>query len=521
MDQELDLRSYVAVVRRRYLYFLLPALAIAVLSVATAYLLPSSYQASATILVESQQIPTDLAAPTVTATVSERINVIKQRLMTRENLLQIARKFSLFGVEDATRSPTSIVEDMRAATAIEQIDVATTTRTRDSSIIGFTVAFEYRDPTTASRVTNELVQSILSQNIQTRLGRATETSTFIQQQLNQLEQRLLGTEARLASFKKENEGALPETLESRRAQLEQLNSKIAELDQRLVLNGGSNSTLLIPGGGELEQLNFDLTAKKINLEAFEKRRRDVEPLVNKGFFPKNQLTELDRQIAVTKVEISSTEAKIAALGGVTDNSELRAALTAQLDQLKDQAKALAQTISQTPTIQFELNGLMREYENLQNEYRQTQAKLEAASTGERLEQDRQAERFEVIEQASPPTEPTKPNRPRIVMAGSFGGVALGVVLVVLLEILDKSLRTAADVERYTGLKPIAVIPYVKTWQEGRRRRWRVALMLFLLTGLISAAALAVHVYYLPLDFLAERLWQKAHSFLVTSGLLAQ
>lgn len=520
MEQEFNLRAYIAIVRRRFLLFVIPAAIVFALSVAVAYVLPPQYQASATIIVESQQIPTDLAAPTVTTNVSERINVIEQRLMARDNLLQIASKFDLYNYSRRDESPTSIVEFMREAIAIEQIDVGNS-RARDAAVIGFTVSFEYRNPTTASRVTNELVQSILAQNIETRLNRATETSTFIKQQLADLEQRLLATEKKLADFKQKNQGALPETLESRRVQLDQLLEKLSELDQRILQVSGSDPTLISLDGSKLEQLQFSLTTKKINLEAFEKRHRDVSPLVEKGFFPKNQLTELDRQIAVTKVEIASIEAQIASSGGATDDVNVLEALKSQRDQLKQQADLLAEGVARTPVIQFELNGLMREYENLQSEYQQTQAKQEDASTGERLEQDRQAERFEVIEQASTPSEPTKPNRGRIVLAGSFGGLALGAGLAVLMEMFDNSVRTAADVERYIRLKPIAVIPYVATTAEVRRRRLRLAGLIFAAVGLIAALVAAVHFYYLPIDFLAGRVWEKINVWLPVGSLVTQ
>ena len=520
MEQELNLRSYFAVLRRRYIYLILPPALIFMLVVIVAYSLPQVYQASATIVVESQQIPTDLAAPTVTANVSERIQLIQQRLLARDNLLQIASKFDLYNYEGDSRSPTSIVENMRNAIEIEQIEVSSSTSRRDAGVIGFTVAFEYRNPTTASRVTNELVQSILSQNIETRLSRATETSTFIKQQLNDLEQRLLATENKLAIFKRKNEGSLPETLESRRLQLDQLTAKIGELDQRIDQAGSSDPALASLDGGNLQQLKFDLTAKKINLDAYEKRRQDVVPLVEKGFFPKNQLTELDRQVAVTKVEIASIEAQIASLGGSSDDGNILESLKSLREQIKQQADTLNETILQTPVIQFELNGLMRAYENLQTEYQQTQAKLEDASTGERLEQDRQAERFEVIEQASIPIEPIKPNRPRIIMAGSFGGFAFGAGLVVLLEMLDNSIRTVADLAKYSQLKPIAVIPYVTTALERKRRRWRVAALIPVLVGLIGTAFAAVHIYYLPLDFLAGRLWEKINVWLPVGGLVS-
>jgi len=70
--------------------------------------LPPVYEASAKILVESQLIPIDLAQPTVTANALERVQAIEQRLMTRDNLLDIVRKFDLFpAFESRNRLPKS------------------------------------------------------------------------------------------------------------------------------------------------------------------------------------------------------------------------------------------------------------------------------------------------------------------------------------------------------------------------------------------------------------------------------
>ena len=57
---------------------------------------PPTYLSEGKILVQSQQIPTELVRPTVTNAAQERIQVIEQRTMTRENLLAIIDKFQLF-----------------------------------------------------------------------------------------------------------------------------------------------------------------------------------------------------------------------------------------------------------------------------------------------------------------------------------------------------------------------------------------------------------------------------------------
>src|SRR3981189_87478 len=97
VEQGGDLRVYRNVLRRRYLYLIVPALVVfAAVCAVTFLVLPSVYEASAKILVQSQLIPKDLAASTVTASATERIQIIQQHLTTRDNLLEIARKFNLY-----------------------------------------------------------------------------------------------------------------------------------------------------------------------------------------------------------------------------------------------------------------------------------------------------------------------------------------------------------------------------------------------------------------------------------------
>ena len=486
----------------------MPAIVIFAAACVLAYKLPRVYEASATLLVESQQIPTDLASPTVTTNASERIQVIQQRLMTRDNLLQIADKFALYKDERQRLSPTDIVDRMRKATGINQIDVGSQAARRDVGVIGFTVSFQYGDPTIASRVANEFVSSILSQNIQSRLSRASETSKFFQDQLDKLDQQLLAQEKRIADFKRTNESALPDSLPYRRTQLLQISSDIADLDRKIQLASQPAAFDSGIGPGDAQQLDYRLKSKQLQLDHYRDQRDTLAPLAEKGVVPKNRIKDLDTQIATAELDIEATKAQIAAQGGPGGSDQLIDQLKAQRDALNQKAAALNDSILKTPQVEVELNALTRDYQNLQTEYGQAQAKLADAATGERLEEDRQSERFEVIEQATAPDQPVQPNRPRIILAGSFGSVAAGAGLVVLMELLDKSIRTVADLEKRLQLRPIAIIPYVTTFGERRRRGWRLVALLLLVVGILAAALLLVHLYYLPLDVLVERLSQK-------------
>src|SRR4051812_25492700 len=84
---------YLSVLRRRWPFFLVPFLSTLLIGTAVTFLWPATYFSEGKILVQSQQIPTELVKPTVTSAAQERIQVIEQRTMTRDNLLAIVEKF--------------------------------------------------------------------------------------------------------------------------------------------------------------------------------------------------------------------------------------------------------------------------------------------------------------------------------------------------------------------------------------------------------------------------------------------
>jgi hypothetical protein len=98
MDEQdgLDPLYYFQILKKRKFYGLIPFICIFAIGFAIVMLWPPTYQSEGKILVESQQIPVDLVRPTVTATASERIATIQQRVMTRDNLLKIVDKYQLF-----------------------------------------------------------------------------------------------------------------------------------------------------------------------------------------------------------------------------------------------------------------------------------------------------------------------------------------------------------------------------------------------------------------------------------------
>ena len=143
------------------------------------------------ILVQSQQIPTELVRPTVTSAAQEQIQVIQQRTMTRDNLIAIADKFQLFPDKRTLMSPTELVALMRKKTKIAPVDLQLDfkQRSRENPTIVFAVGFEYADAATATRVANELMTRILNEDLRDRTSRATDTTKFLSREVQRLQAR--------------------------------------------------------------------------------------------------------------------------------------------------------------------------------------------------------------------------------------------------------------------------------------------------------------------------------------------
>ena len=488
---------------------------------AVAVLLPPVFQSQAKIIVEAQQIPADLVRSTVTGIAAERLQVIQQRITTRDVLLELVEKFKLFGEDGRRLTPTELVELMRASIAIEQFDLGNDRQSRASSVtIGFTVGFEHRSPEVAARVANELVTLILAEDVKSRTSRASETTRFIEREANRRRKELAGIEAQLAAFKLENDSVLPEKLPSLMARLERANSERAALDREIygaqeqkrmmelelsIRQAGLGSD----GAGQpraalqqLNALNNELAMKRsvytdshpdvqslrrqiAALEGQEQANLASTPVVD-GEPPAASPAQLDLDTMLLREKIDASERQ-------------RARLQAQRDRVSQAVDDLNGLVSKVPEVQVYLVSLERQHESIRMNLAELDSKLNEARLGERLEQDKQAERFEVIEQPVTPTEPVKPNRP-LILAGGLGlagGLALGVAA--MLEMLNRTVRSTADIVRILGQPPLATIPYIVTTSEIRRNRRRVLLGLLMIGLAIAAALLAVHVAYMPLD----------------------
>lgn len=500
-----DLSYYFAVFLRRLPIFIIISALVSAAAIATAFLLPSVYQSNSVLLVESPQIPGELAAPTVQAAALEKLQTVENRLMTRANLLDIAQRLKVFR-DLGKMTPDEIVQGMRDNTRI------TKSAGKGEATI-MTLQFSAETGQTAAGVVNEYVTLILKEDSAIRTKSAEETVDFFEQQVKTLSAQLDEMSAKILDFQNKNSDALPTTLAFRLTQQGTLQGKIDAAEQSIAQLEDQKKRLIaifettgqvsnVAGAAataearQLQQLKDQLTASQAVMSADHPKIKLLQAQIAQlEIIVKNQ----------TPLPANATDPAASMLDVQIADLDSRLAIAAQQrDQMLDQMTKLQDTIDRTPANQIALDALNRDYANVQQQYNTAVGRQAQATAGETIEVQSKGEKISVVDAAAVPTDPASPNRVLIAGGGTFFGMLLGIATIVLMELLNRSVRRPADIVRAFGITPIVSIPYMRTPGETMRRRSVFAGCLLVAVAGIPAILYGVHVFYQPLDILLER-----------------
>jgi uncharacterized protein involved in exopolysaccharide biosynthesis len=232
----MDPKQYLAMLRKRKRTIAAAAGLIFLGSVALAFLLPPVYRSTATILIEEQEVPPDLVRSAITSYADQRIQTIKQQVMTRAHLWNIVEKYGLY--ESQRRRWTTeevlhrLVDDIRLEVISADV-VDRRTRQPTKATIAFTLAYDGEAPVVAQKVASELTSLFLAENLKSRERHAQETTAFLKQEAENLAGHIETLEQQLAEFKQKADRALPELMQLNMQLMNQTDRELMDVDQKL------------------------------------------------------------------------------------------------------------------------------------------------------------------------------------------------------------------------------------------------------------------------------------------------
>ena len=485
-----DPKFYLSMVVRRLPAVIAILVATTLLGLLWAYVAPPVYRAEARLLVESPQIPDELAASTVRSSPAEILLSIQERLLTKTNLMALSNEFGIH--EGLSLAEDSIVADMRARLqmTLPPLD------TRTGVVI---VSFDADDPEQSASVTNALVKQILDENVELRTGASGGTLSFFEQEVERLSTELAAQNARILEFEQANRNALPESMEYRRSRQSAQQERLLQVDRELASLRDRRQRLadLYDRTGRLGPTAEDLTPEQAQLE--ELRQELASALVI--YAPGNaRVRALQTQVAALE-EVVRQQMGGGTGEGALSTFELQIAdIDAQIDflavqksQLEVELADLEASLRATPANALVLGELRSDFENLRVQYDQAVQSLSEARMGDRIEVTARGQRISVIDPAIAPSEPAAPNRKLVVAAGFGAGLVLTAAWLFLLDVLNTTVRRPSELVSALGITPFGTVPYLATPAELHHRKQ--IMVTGIVTGVIALALLLALVLF--------------------------
>lgn len=489
------------VLRKRWWMALVPAVLGVLGGLVAVSLMPDQYRSQTVIMITPQRLADGLIGESLRQPLDERLAALQPQILSRPRLERVILEFNLYQKERQQMPLQDVVELMSA-------NISTVPMRGNVFSLGYTSS----DARTAKDVTERLGSMFIDENVKNRVLQAESTSEFLQGELATTRKRLEEIEKQRAEFRQRYMGQLPEQVTTNLAMINStqvraqsltdanaadmmrkatIERQIAELSSPMapgdapatpgkplpayeagaLTMGGTTAEQLAQARDALSQLQLRFTADHPDVRRLKRTIADLQ-------------VQLDNESAQRPISPSAARSAAAAR---PDPRELRLrelrdelnSVTLSIKQREREVARLNATLAQyqgqlqsSPELEKEQMQIERNYQTYRSQYDDLLAKASTAEMSAGVEQRQIGEQFRVIDPARVPDRPDSPNRPRILAMSLFGGLALGVALIGLLEFRNTSFHSADDVVSVLALPVVAAVPAIYTRAERRRRHRR-------------------------------------------------
>jgi polysaccharide chain length determinant protein (PEP-CTERM system associated) len=387
----------------------------------------------------------------------------------------------------------------------------------------FTVSYQGRDRRQVQKVAEQLAGFFMTESLKDGERRAESTSDFVQSQLAEALRKLREVEDRVKKYKAQYASELPEQLASNQNAVTSMQQQLGmiissiESDTNTRLSIERRMADLEAGGDPSTGTSAPAPGAETTAgQRLEILQRELTNLKARGYSDTHQdVKRLTSAINVAKKEADAEalRAPVAAGGGLSQAEQLRRRRLAQLqEELDDVKKRIASKqleekryreaagayqarVDRAPTRQAEMLEMTREYDVLENSYKNMLGNREIADMSVSLERSQNGEQFSLLEPARVPERPSSPNRPLINVFGIIGGLAVGLALVTLLEYRDHTFKTDTELGGYVTLPVLAVVPLMMSGKEKKKAfRQRVLLNVGCGSAVLVCVALLTYTF---------------------------
>lgn len=316
------------------------------------------------------------------------------------------------------------------------------------------VSFVAHDPEVAARVANAFADTYIESDLEARYQMTQKASGWLAERLRGLRQKVETSERALQQYRERERivDAKGLALSGASKRFEELTKAQIDARQRRV-DAEIRYAQIRGSKGNYDSVNAVISNPTVS------KMRDTEAEAEK------RLAELGNRYGKEHPRMVSAEAELkgarentrkaieSVVASITKEYEIvRANETAsekQLAQAKDDIQNMNRKEYQLNVLEREVASNRQLYDMFLGRFKETNATESLQSTVGR-----------VIDPAIPTLTPYKPDKTRAVQIAAVAGLLLGILLALLLERLDNTFKTSADVEKKLGLPMLATLPIV-------------------------------------------------------------
>ncbi|HYD28112.1 GumC family protein [Brevundimonas sp.] len=356
--------------------------------------------------------------------------------------------------EQAARRKAAALKALQADLSVSPV--------RGSRLVA--IGYNNPNPVVAARIANGFAENFIQSNLDRRFESSKYAREFLEERIVQTKERLEAAERQLVAYAANqqiiNVGEPRDGESSSGTQsltsnnLVALNSALADARAERVAaqerwrSASSSELMTLPEVLQNPTIQR-LTEQRAILDAeYQQKLSLYQPDYPEMVRLKARIEEADSQIRTIAGNIRGS---IRSQYQVAANQER--SLQAQVNALKGDVLDLRDRSIQYNILQRELDTTRTLYEALLQRYK------EVGVTGGVT-----ANNISIVDPATPPREPSKPNMLLNMALAALLGLGLGVITALVLEALDESVATPEDVEKKLGIPVLGVVPLLEKGQ---------------------------------------------------------
>jgi succinoglycan biosynthesis transport protein ExoP len=362
--------------------------------------------------------------------------------------------FSYIKSNDEKKSKILTDSEIRIIIATEIASKLKVSGGQKSQIIN--LSYESPNAEKSTQIVNAISQAYIQFGLESRLAEVKNTETWYSEESDELKTKLKGAENRLQKFR------ISQKLVGTGQQQKDLSTRLSSLNKELIDSKNQLNTIeqqyfrvkeLKKDSPSLYSLEAVIQSNAANdlVKEVAMLTRTVNEL-NERYREKHpKMIKAKTALRSAEVTLDKTLEKI--VDGIKDKYKFARLNVEDIEGLIDSEKMAMQQLQGN---NFELNSLEREVENNQRIYESFLTQMMVTN----IQNDFTGSNIQIIDYATIPKFPIKPNKQLIIIFASFVGVFLGMILVLAREVINDTFKTPDDIQAKLALSALGITPIV-------------------------------------------------------------